>query len=81
MGEKNVKNIAIVHKKDGRPKEGRGFSVEELKKAELTIKSALKLGVPVDSRRRSLHEENVEILKEHLKGIPKPAVKPKKTKD
>lgn len=71
-----MKDIAIVHKKNGRPREGRGFSLGELQKAELDLKSALKLNIPVDSRRRSLHEENVEALKEHLKGI----VKPKKSK-
>ena len=75
-----MKSIAIVRKKDGRPKEGRGFSLEELRKAELHFKKALKLKIPVDTRRRSLHEENIEVLKEHLKGIVKPAVKAKKTK-
>jgi large subunit ribosomal protein L13e len=75
MEEKRMKNIATVRKKDGKPKEGRGFSLEELRKAELNLKKALKLKIPVDLRRRSSHEENVEALKAHLK-----VDKPKKSR-
>ncbi len=67
LTETKMKATAIVRKKDGRPREGHGFSLEELRKAELDVKKALKLGIPVDRRRRSLHEENVEALKRHLK--------------
>ncbi|MEB3799262.1 MAG: ribosomal protein L13e [Desulfurococcales archaeon] len=42
---------------------GKGFSKGELSEAGLTIKKALKLGIPVDPRRRSVHPENVETLK------------------
>jgi len=45
---------------------GRGFSLRELALAGLTVKKALKMGIPVDKRRRSLHEENVEKLKKHV---------------
>jgi large subunit ribosomal protein L13e len=45
-------------------KEGRGFSLAELKEANLTIFNARMYGLPVDVRRKSLHTENVEILKE-----------------
>ncbi|HVP40623.1 MAG TPA: ribosomal protein L13e [Candidatus Krumholzibacteriaceae bacterium] len=72
MTEIKMKSVAIVRKKDGRPKDGRGFSMEELQKAELTLKRALKLKIPVDLRRRSLHEENVEALKARLKEAAKP---------
>jgi large subunit ribosomal protein L13e len=72
MGEKRMKSIATVRKKDGKPKEGRGFSLEELRKAKLNLKKALKLKIPVDLRRRSSHEENVEALKSHLKKVDKP---------
>ena len=76
----NMKITAIVFKKDGKPKEGRGFSTEKLKKTELDIKKALKLGIPVDLKRRTFHEENVEALKEHLRNLKSPE-KPKKSKD
>ena len=76
MTEIKMKNIATVRKKDGKPKDGRGFSMEELRKAELDLKRALKLKIPVDLRRRSLHEENVEALKARLKE----ATKPKKSR-
>jgi large subunit ribosomal protein L13e len=72
MTEIKMKSVAIVRKKDGKPKDGRGFSMEELQKAELTLKRALKLKIPVDLRRRSLHEENVEALKARLKEAAKP---------
>jgi large subunit ribosomal protein L13e len=60
-----------VFKKDEKPREGRGFSIEELKKAKLDFKKALRFDVPVDLKRRTLHEENVEALKEHLKSAGK----------
>ena len=43
---------------------GRGYSLEELKKAGITLKEAKKLGIPVDTRRRSSHEDNIKRLTE-----------------
>ncbi|MGC9346322.1 MAG: ribosomal protein L13e, partial [Candidatus Bathyarchaeales archaeon] len=43
----------IIFKKGGKQRYGKGFSREELKKAELSFKEALKLGIPVDFRRRT----------------------------
>jgi len=62
---------AVVFKKDGKPKEGRGFSKEELRKVTLGSKEALKLGIPIDSKRRTLHEENVKTLKEYVDSLKK----------
>ncbi|MBO3799946.1 MAG: ribosomal protein L13e [Candidatus Brockarchaeota archaeon] len=46
----------------------RGFSLGELKEAGLNIYEVRKLGVPVDPRRKSVHEENIKKLKELLKS-------------
>ncbi len=46
---------------------GRGFSLGELKAVGLNPKKALKLGLRVDKRRKSIHQENIELLKTILK--------------
>jgi large subunit ribosomal protein L13e len=61
--------VAIVSKKDGKPREGRGFGRAELKKVALDNKKALRLGIPIDLRRKTVHEENIEKLKKYLKTI------------
>jgi large subunit ribosomal protein L13e len=66
-----METTAVVFKKNRKSKEGRGFSKEELRKAALEFKKALKLGIPVDSKRRTLHEENVEALKKYVGSLKK----------
>jgi len=66
-----------VFKNDGKQRFGRGFSREELKKAGSSLKEAVKLGLPVDDKRKTVHEENVEVAKAFLQEK-KPASKPKK---
>jgi ribosomal protein L13E len=58
----------IVFKKGGKQRSGKGFSREELKKAGLSLKKALRLGIPVDSRRRTAHEDNINVVKRFLEG-------------
>ncbi|MDG6934776.1 MAG: ribosomal protein L13e [Nitrososphaerota archaeon] len=55
-------------------RQGKGFSVSEIKEAGLTIDLATRMRLFVDRRRRSSHKENVEMLKTALKdaGIVKP---------
>ena len=47
-------------------RDGKGFSAEELAAVELSMGEAKKLGIPVDPRRSSGYEENVDALKEFL---------------
>jgi len=47
-------------------RDGKGFSLGELKAVGIDIKAARKLGIPVDTKRRSVHEWNIERLKEYL---------------
>jgi len=61
----------LVFKKTGKQRCGKGFSREELKKAGLEVKKALKLKIPIDLRRRTLHEENVQTLKGFLENAKK----------
>jgi large subunit ribosomal protein L13e len=67
----------IVFKRDRKQRYGKGFSREELKKAGLSLKEALKLNIPVDSRRKTAHKENVNTVKRFLKSEKKTS-KPKK---
>jgi large subunit ribosomal protein L13e len=47
----------------GKKRKGRGFSLEELKLAGISIKEAKKLKIYIDKRRKSVYEENVKFLK------------------
>ncbi|RLG93791.1 hypothetical protein DRO37_07360 [Candidatus Bathyarchaeota archaeon] len=60
-----MKLKAIVKRKR-RIRVGKGFSRDELKAVGLSVKQALKMGIPVDVRRSTMHEENVETLKSFL---------------
>lgn len=58
----------IVFKKGGKQRYGKGFSREELKKGGLSFKEASKLGIPVDFRRRTIHEDNINVIKGFLES-------------
>jgi large subunit ribosomal protein L13e len=45
-------------------RKGRGFSLEEIRKAGLSLQDAKRRGVPIDNRRRTAHSQNVQMLKE-----------------
>jgi ribosomal protein L13E len=66
-----------VLKQDGKQREGRGFSRGELAKAGSHMKEALKLHIRLDPRRKTVHDENVEILLKLLETR-KPTVKAEK---
>lgn len=58
-----------VQKKDGRTREGKGFSKGELREVGIDFKQALRLTIPIDLRRKTKHKENIKILKQHLKSL------------
>jgi len=58
-----MKVESVVFKKNGKPRKGKGFSREELRKAGLSFRDALKSGVPIDIRRRTIHKENVKAVR------------------
>ncbi|UCD96668.1 MAG: ribosomal protein L13e [Candidatus Bathyarchaeota archaeon] len=62
----------LVNKRHGRTRSGRGFSRKELKKVKVTPKQALRLGLPIDQRRRTLHTENAKLAATMLKSKTKP---------
>jgi ribosomal protein L13E len=66
---------AQISKPDGRLRAGKGFSRPELKKAGFSVIDARKADLPVDLRRGTIHEENIETVKTHItleKHKPKP---------
>jgi ribosomal protein L13E len=82
MGRRKIAAMTEVKPKvespGGKQRCGRGFSREELKKAGTNLTEALKFSLPVDSRRRTFHKENVEAVKNLLESRkPPPKAKPK----
>jgi ribosomal protein L13E len=78
---------AVVLKTNGKQRSGKGFSSEEIKKAGLNPVDARKMGLPVDLRRNTVHEENIKVAKAYAekskakaKPKPKPAVAARKEK-
>lgn len=51
-------------------RKGRGFSIKEIQKAGLTLHKARMLKVPIDKRRGTLHNRNVQLLRRHCTVIP-----------
>lgn len=58
---------ATVAKKFGRTRRARGFSGGELREVELDFQRALKLRLPIDTRRKTKRAENVKALKQFLR--------------
>jgi large subunit ribosomal protein L13e len=74
-----------ILKLDGKQRSGRGFSTEELKKAGLNPAEAKRLEIPVDKRRKTAHDQNVEAVKafaekKKAEAEPKPKLQPQTKK-
>lgn len=72
MSKKNeIKAIVITRDNYKKLKKriGRGFSINEIKEAGITIDKARKIGIYIDFRKKSKHIENIEKLKEMIEKI------------
>ena len=74
-----------ILKSDGKQRSGRGFSPEELKKAGLNPTEAKRLEIPVDKRRKTVHDQNVEAIKAYaekkkVEAKPKEKIQPQPKK-
>ncbi len=58
---------ATITKQNGKTSVGKGFSLNELREAGINRQQAKKLGIRVDVKRKSTHEENVAAIKAHTK--------------
>jgi len=57
---------AVITKHNKKQSTGKGFSPTELKNAGVNMMQARKIGLPVDVKRKSAHDENVACIKEHV---------------
>ena len=58
--------VNAIVKIQRKSRKGKGFSRRELKEIGLSLKQAVKLGIEIDSRRSTKHDENVKNLKTYL---------------
>ena len=75
-----VRFITPIVESGDRVREGKGFSLAELEEVELSAGQAKSMGIPVDTRRGTSHEENVEALKEFLEDSKDVDIKVEKPK-
>ncbi|MBN1785671.1 MAG: ribosomal protein L13e [Candidatus Methanofastidiosa archaeon] len=54
--------VKIHYQYRNRERNGRGFSRKELIEAGLTVDEALWMGIPLDPKRKTLYEDNVETI-------------------
>ena len=64
---KNIKSL-VIYSKHGRrlEREGKGFSLLELRQAGLAVNQAKAANIRIDLRRKTVHEQNVKMLKEAI---------------
>lgn len=69
--------VGVKKQKGGFLRRGRGFSLGEIKEVNSNIGLMRMLGLPVDTRRKSIRSENVEQLKAWFEKV-KPELEKKK---
>lgn len=62
-----VRMVTPIITSAGKTREGRGFSIGELEETGLNPGEARHLGIPVDTRRGTVYDRNIEALKEWVK--------------
>ncbi|MFB3890132.1 MAG: ribosomal protein L13e [Candidatus Bathyarchaeia archaeon] len=77
----------VVTMRSGKKRTGKGFSPDEIHKAGITATETRKLKIPIDRKRHTAHDQNIETLKAHkekahaeAKPKPQPAEPKKKPK-
>jgi ribosomal protein L13E len=60
-----MKAYTVVHR-PRKSRKGRGFSRSELKEVGLNLKQALKMGIQIDPKRSTKHDENVKAIMTYL---------------
>jgi len=80
----------VITKHNKKESLGKGFSPTELEKAGVNKQQAKQIGLPVDVKRKSVHDENVAAIKDYAEKAkaqaaaklemqkPEPEAKPKK---
>ncbi|OYT27798.1 MAG: hypothetical protein B6U95_05590 [Thermofilum sp. ex4484_82] len=75
-----IVKVPVLIKHAGVPprkyRKGRGYSKGEIQALGLTMIEARKLGIYVDSRRKTVYDENIERLKEWLERVKKGEIEP-----
>ena len=75
----------MITAQSGKRRQGKGFSPDEIKEAGINAGDARQMKIPVDRKRRTSHEDNIEALKACMekapaKSKPKPATAAKEKK-
>jgi large subunit ribosomal protein L13e len=55
----------VITKHNKKQNIGKGFSITELEKAGVNKQQAKQIGLPVDVKRKSAHDQNIATIKEH----------------
>lgn len=80
-GDNMVRNIEPIVQREDRWREGRGFSVLEVKEAGISVFEARRIGIPVDTRRKTSFVENIEELVDYIREANEAGVRYPKPKE
>jgi ribosomal protein L13E len=60
----------VITCQTGKRRPGKGFSPDEIKEAGINAGDARTHCIPVDRKRRTSHEDNIEALKIYMEKVP-----------